>query len=264
MLTTGWRIVRWFGSVQVPAGPQDRLRLVRRHLPRDKHCQVSLDPRLQNGHKMPATSPRTPPVARQPACRPERPRPAPLCEFGSGEEVAVKLESVKTKHPQLLYESKLYRLLAGGIGIPNVRWFGVEGEFNILVMDLLGPSLEDLFNFCSRKFRCARRACPRVAGGGGADSRAGRKRAGHRSTVYRGKLTPNRLFVGFCLWCAASRRCSCWLTSSLRGRRTCTRSVSFTATSRCVGWCRGQRPVACAKERLSIARASERARVDFG
>eukprot|EP01052_Picozoa_sp_SAG31_P002590 SAG31_NODE_92_length_26360_cov_29.601881_19_plen_79_part_00 len=71
----------------------------------------------------------------------------------SGEEVAVKLESVKTKHPQLLYESKLYRLLAGGIGIPNVRWFGVEGEFNILVMDLLGPSLEDLFNFCSRKFR---------------------------------------------------------------------------------------------------------------
>lgn len=36
-------------------------------------------------------------------------------------------------------------------GIPNVRWFGTEGEYNVLVMDLLGPSLEDLFNFCSRK-----------------------------------------------------------------------------------------------------------------
>jgi hypothetical protein len=36
-------------------------------------------------------------------------------------------------------------------GIPNVRWFGVEGEYNVLVMDLLGPSLEDLFSFCSRK-----------------------------------------------------------------------------------------------------------------
>jgi hypothetical protein len=36
-------------------------------------------------------------------------------------------------------------------GIPNVRWFGVEGDYNVLVMDLLGPSLEDLFNFCSRK-----------------------------------------------------------------------------------------------------------------
>ncbi|KAK7349267.1 hypothetical protein VNO77_06500 [Canavalia gladiata] len=69
----------------------------------------------------------------------------------TNEEVAIKLESVKTKHPQLLYESKLYKLLQGGNGIPNVKWYGVEGEYNVLVMDLLGPSLEDLFNFCSQK-----------------------------------------------------------------------------------------------------------------
>ncbi|XP_077216450.1 casein kinase 1-like protein 2 [Tasmannia lanceolata] len=69
----------------------------------------------------------------------------------TNEEVAIKLENVKTKHPQLLYESKLYRILQGGTGIPNVRWFGVEGDYNVLVMDFLGPSLEDLFNFCSRK-----------------------------------------------------------------------------------------------------------------
>ncbi|XP_074569735.1 casein kinase 1-like protein 2 [Curcuma longa] len=69
----------------------------------------------------------------------------------TNEEIAIKLENVKTKHPQLLYESKLYRILQGGTGIPNVRWFGVEGDYNVLVMDLLGPSLEDLFNFCSRK-----------------------------------------------------------------------------------------------------------------
>ncbi|KAG5547173.1 hypothetical protein RHGRI_013000 [Rhododendron griersonianum] len=37
-------------------------------------------------------------------------------------------------------------------GIPNMRWFGVEGDYNVLVMDLLGHSLEDLFNLCSRKF----------------------------------------------------------------------------------------------------------------
>lgn len=70
----------------------------------------------------------------------------------TNEEVAIKLENVKTKHPQLLYEAKLYRILQGGTGIPNIRWFGVEGDYNVLVMDLLGPSLEDLFNFCSRKF----------------------------------------------------------------------------------------------------------------
>ncbi|GAV66554.1 Pkinase domain-containing protein [Cephalotus follicularis] len=69
----------------------------------------------------------------------------------TGEEVAVKLESVKTKHPQLHYESKLYMLLQGGTGIPHLKWFGVEGEYNIMVIDLLGPSLEDLFNYCNRK-----------------------------------------------------------------------------------------------------------------
>lgn len=37
-------------------------------------------------------------------------------------------------------------------GITNIRWFGVEGDYNVMVIDLLGPSLEDLFNFCNRKF----------------------------------------------------------------------------------------------------------------
>lgn len=37
-------------------------------------------------------------------------------------------------------------------GIPHLKWFGVEGEYNVMVIDLLGPSLEDLFNYCNRKF----------------------------------------------------------------------------------------------------------------
>ncbi|KAG0001101.1 serine/threonine protein kinase, partial [Entomortierella chlamydospora] len=70
----------------------------------------------------------------------------------NGEEVAIKLESIKAKHPQLEYEARVYKTLAGGIGIPFIRWFGTECDYNAMVMDLLGPSLEDLFNFCSRKF----------------------------------------------------------------------------------------------------------------
>ena len=38
------------------------------------------------------------------------------------------------------------------VGIPNVYYFGQEGLHNILVIDLLGPSLEDLFDHCGRKF----------------------------------------------------------------------------------------------------------------
>ncbi|XP_049631572.1 casein kinase I-like [Suncus etruscus] len=67
-------------------------------------------------------------------------------------EVAVKLESKRTKYPQLLNESKLYQLLQGAIGFPRLLWYGEDKHHNALAMDLLGPSLEYFFNICSRKF----------------------------------------------------------------------------------------------------------------
>ncbi|RNF11284.1 casein kinase, partial [Trypanosoma conorhini] len=48
-------------------------------------------------------------------------------------------------------DSTAFSTLAWGLGIPNILFYGVEGEFNVMVMDLLGPSLEDLFSFCGRK-----------------------------------------------------------------------------------------------------------------
>lgn len=54
--------------------------------------------------------------------------------------------------PRLDREADIYNELSGGLGIPRVRWFGQECDFYAMIYDLLGPSLEDLFNFCDRKF----------------------------------------------------------------------------------------------------------------
>jgi casein kinase I family protein HRR25 len=62
------------------------------------------------------------------------------------------LESVKAKHPQLKYEPKVYKTLAGSARVPFMHWFGTECNYNAMVTNLLGPSLEDLFNFCNQKF----------------------------------------------------------------------------------------------------------------
>lgn len=69
----------------------------------------------------------------------------------TGGEVAIKLEHMSSKIPQLLFEAKLLKNLSS-TGIPNMIWFGVAGEYNTMVMDILGQNLEDLFSFCTRNF----------------------------------------------------------------------------------------------------------------
>lgn len=67
-------------------------------------------------------------------------------------QVAIKFEPRKSDAPQLRDEYRTYKALYGCLGIPNVYYFGQEGLHNILVIDLLGPSLEDLFDWCGRQF----------------------------------------------------------------------------------------------------------------
>lgn len=56
--------------------------------------------------------------------------------------VAIKLEPVEKQSLQLKNESKIYKVLAGCPGIPEVYWFGTENKYNVLVMDYLGSSME--------------------------------------------------------------------------------------------------------------------------
>ncbi|GMH55738.1 hypothetical protein TL16_g01980 [Triparma laevis f. inornata] len=70
----------------------------------------------------------------------------------SGEKVAVKFEKHGARCPQLRHEYKVYRELANAPGFAKVHYFGTQDSYNLMVMDLLGPSLEDQFNKCGRRF----------------------------------------------------------------------------------------------------------------
>ncbi|KAJ3572559.1 hypothetical protein NP233_g3011 [Leucocoprinus birnbaumii] len=73
-------------------------------------------------------------------------------KISSGTPVAIKFEPRKSDAPQLRDEFRSYRTLNGTLGVPQVHYFGQEGLHNVLVIDLLGPNLEDLFDMCGRKF----------------------------------------------------------------------------------------------------------------
>ena len=66
-------------------------------------------------------------------------------------KVAVKLEHNSIKYPQLIFESQLLNSLKG-IGIPKIYWAGRSGEYNVMVMELLGSNLEELFQNYNKKF----------------------------------------------------------------------------------------------------------------
>ena len=77
-----------------------------------------------------------------------------LSRVGDGEKVAIKLKQISSQ-PHLLHESKVLKILHRGatvVGLPKVHWSGVDGFYHAMVLDLLGPSLETLFNYCSQKF----------------------------------------------------------------------------------------------------------------
>lgn len=73
----------------------------------------------------------------------------------SGEKVAIKTVTAEESHYQLSYEARVYQDLAanGGTGmIPAIHWHGSLGNTYVMVMDLLGPSLQDVFVGAGRSF----------------------------------------------------------------------------------------------------------------
>ena len=73
----------------------------------------------------------------------------------AGKEVAIKVECAdqsNQKRSMLKQESRIYKTLMGGPGVPWMIWSGKHGDYNVMVIDLMGPSLEDLFRICNKHF----------------------------------------------------------------------------------------------------------------
>ena len=64
----------------------------------------------------------------------------------SREKVAVKINHGENDNIILKNEARIYTILADIKGVPKMRNFGMDGSYNFMVMDILGPSLLDLKN----------------------------------------------------------------------------------------------------------------------
>jgi len=66
--------------------------------------------------------------------------------------IAIKAESINSNDKHLHLEYAIYQRLYGVDGMPKVLYYGTRNTENIMIMELLGPSIESLFNICERSF----------------------------------------------------------------------------------------------------------------
>lgn len=70
----------------------------------------------------------------------------------SGKKYAVKIEPNTTEPSQLNIENQFYQLLQNKKGFPYIHYYGTYGEYQVLVMEMLGKNLENAFDLCNRRF----------------------------------------------------------------------------------------------------------------
>lgn len=62
----------------------------------------------------------------------------------NGQVVALKVQYIHHECPTNAYERHVYPLIQGGVGMPKLYAAGIQGEWDFLAIDLLGPSLDNL------------------------------------------------------------------------------------------------------------------------
>jgi len=68
------------------------------------------------------------------------------------EKIAIKMEKIEKNSPGTLEIETRRLLYLQGDGIPKIYCYGNNQTHNILIQELLGRSLEDIFNSCNKKF----------------------------------------------------------------------------------------------------------------
>jgi hypothetical protein len=73
----------------------------------------------------------------------------------SGEDIAIKFEPQSSRFLHLENEYNMYKSIGNHIGVPRLIWFGQEQKLNqrVLVLSLLGPSLENIFVASGCRFK---------------------------------------------------------------------------------------------------------------
>ena len=66
-------------------------------------------------------------------------------------KMQVRLASFWITNPKStnLFKEKVTIIL---VGIPSMKFYGEEGEYRVMIIELLGPSLDDLQFYCKGKF----------------------------------------------------------------------------------------------------------------
>lgn len=74
----------------------------------------------------------------------------------TGVDVAIKMEPYKSDNLVLKMEASMYKSLANSASVPMCHWHGIDmfnnAIYNVLVLELMGPSLSSLLRICGGNF----------------------------------------------------------------------------------------------------------------
>jgi len=109
----------------------------------------------------------------------------------TGEKVAVKCEPIDVPEKERLLEREKVVLneLRGATGVPRVMWFGRDGGNHVLVMELVGRTVESLYLYCQQRFSLKTVLLL-------ADQLIARMEAMHRKGILHGDVKPDNMAMG--------------------------------------------------------------------